>query len=565
MIRSAHQSGSLFWLSAFALVASVAFAGATRPGFAGDVVAQVASVPALLAGLILTWRERDAHAWLLGWSTAVLLVILLQLVPLPPAVWAELPFGPVVQDVNAMAGLPNEWRPISVSPHDTWLSLLSFLPPAAVFFSVLHLDDREKTRLFQIALVAVLVSCAVGLWQVAAISGYASTGERPQSADPTGLFLNRNHFAALLYVGLLIAAAFMIDGWRHAMADPKLLGSISAFAAPALSLLLIVMALGLIVLARSRAGMIFAIAALVGAALIGRLPDPRRLKRGALRWIIAGGAAAFIIVSQYAFSRILYRFAEDPLQDGRTSIADTAWATGWSLMPFGTGLGTFVPVYKAVEQPSAALMGVYVNHAHNDFIEIWMETGLGGLLLLIFALIWLTRRLLVIFTSDAATWDSQGRLLTSAAGVVVILLLAHSLVDYPLRTGAMAAIFALCCGVLARPIGYGIPLGKRASETTGDKSGEWVPELPDVKTSSGPAFRQYEISAAVVPAAWSGTLSTPEPEPNTLVDIDRILLPSTESPLSRNPQAPQRGLPELGQDDAWPEQWRRPSRKNTGE
>jgi hypothetical protein len=123
LIRSVHQSGSLFWLSAFALVASVAFAGATRPGFAGDVVAQMASVPTLLAGLILTWRERDAHAWLLGWSTAVLLVILLQLVPLPPAIWAELPFGPVVQDVNAMAGLPNEWRPISVSPHDTWLSL----------------------------------------------------------------------------------------------------------------------------------------------------------------------------------------------------------------------------------------------------------------------------------------------------------------------------------------------------------------------------------------------------------------------------------------------------------
>ena len=39
-----------------------------------------------------------------------------------------------------------------------------------------------------------------------------------------------------------------------------------------------------------------------------------------------------------------------------------------------------------------------------------------------------------------------------ASTVIVALLLCHSLVDYPLRTTALGAVFALFCGILAAPI-----------------------------------------------------------------------------------------------------------------
>jgi hypothetical protein len=39
----------------------------------------------------------------------------------------------------------------------------------------------------------------------------------------------------------------------------------------------------------------------------------------------------------------------------------------------------------------------------------------------------------------------------AAASLVIGLLLAHSLVDYPLRTTAMSVIFGLACGILAAP------------------------------------------------------------------------------------------------------------------
>lgn len=535
---------------------SLLFAGATRSGYAGDTIAQIASIPALLAGLLLTWRERQQTGWLLGWAAAALFVILLQLVPLPAAVWANLPLGSAIQAVHKDIGMTDGWRPLSVSPHDTWLSLLAFLPPAALFFSALHLSDREKTQLLQLLLVLALFSCLLGLWQVAAVAGYTAPAERPKSIDPTGIFLNRNHFSAFLYVSLVIAAAFMIDGWRDALSKPRVLGSATQFAPPALALLIIIVALALLLLARSRAGMIIAIAALIGAALLARLPDPRRLRQGALRWIILAGVAAFILMSQYAFSRILARFAEDPLQDGRTTIVDTAWSVGWSLMPYGTGLGTFVPVYKAFEQPSAALMGVYVNHAHNDLIEVWMETGIPGLVLLAFALAWIGRQLSVILFFGRQTWQPRGHLLSAAAGIAVVLLLAHSLVDYPLRTGALASVFALGCGILARPIGLGA-----AAEQQSDTKLEEPATVPEPASPASIEFRKFEMAAARVPEKWSanpdteaGSKATENASGRTLVHVDKAV-------WGNGGEAPEHERPVLADDERWPEVWRKRTTK----
>jgi hypothetical protein len=44
------------------------------------------------------------------------------------------------------------------------------------------------------------------------------------------------------------------------------------------------------------------------------------------------------------------------------------------------------------------------------------------------------------------------------AAVIVALLLAHSAVDYPLRTAALAVVFAFGCGLLTAP-----PAGERRS------------------------------------------------------------------------------------------------------
>lgn len=558
-MKSSIRFGSpMFMMSAAALIGSLVFAGATRSGYAGDGFAQLVALPAALMGLLLTWRVRAEFGWLLGWCAAVLLLILLQLVPLPPSAWAHLPFGQAIQAVHKDVGLTDGWRPLSVSPHDTWLSLLAFLPPAALFFSTLHLNDREKTGLLQLLLGLALLSCLLGLWQVAAVTGYTGSTQKPQSLDPTGLFVNRNHFAAFLYVALVFAAAFMIDGWREALSKPRQLGAASQFGPPALSLLIIVMALAMILLARSRAGMVIAIAAMIGAILIAKLPDRRKLRQGALRWIVVAGVAVFVLISQYTFWRIMDRFAEDPLQDGRTTIADTVWTVGWSLMPFGTGLGTFVPVYKAIEEPSAALMGVYVNRAHNELIEIAMEAGIPGLVLLVFALLWIGRRLLNIFSSSSERWHPLGRQLSAAAGVVVVLLLLHSLVDYPLRTGALACVFALGCGILAKPIGFGATSEARLDLETERPS----VNLEPTQAATG-EFRKFEMSRANVPEKWTSitTATAVAGRPAQVKATGRTLVPVDKAEWKDAEPPPGADRPQVGDTEGWPDVWRK-STKN---
>ena len=116
--------------------------------------------------------------------------------------------------------------------------------------------------------------------------------------------------------------------------------------------------------------------------------------------------------------------------------------------PVGSGLGSFVPVFQLFERPEVfTVLQQYVNHAHNDYIELFIETGLMGAAALLVFLAWFATAAV-----RSALWPSgRDADLPRVAAVIVALLLVHSIVDYPLRTAAMAVVFALGCGLLTPP------------------------------------------------------------------------------------------------------------------
>ena len=128
-------------------------------------------------------------------------------------------------------------------------------------------------------------------------------------------------------------------------------------------------------------------------------------------------------------------------------------------MPLGSGLGTFVPVYAMFEKPED-VKDTYVNRAHNDILEVWLEAGVLGLALIGLFVIWLVRRSVEIWRSAPAPGASElDWSLVRAATIVPALVLVHSLVDFPLRTGAMMAIMAFACALLIEP-----PVGAECTE-----------------------------------------------------------------------------------------------------
>ena len=84
-----------------------------------------------------------------------------------------------------------------------------------------------------------------------------------------------------------------------------------------------------------------------------------------------------------------------------------------------------------------------VNHAHNDYLEVLLELGVPGGLLILTFLAWWGRRAVQIWRSGSTTPFAW------AAMVATATLLAHSIVDYPLRTAGLGSVFIACCVIMA--------------------------------------------------------------------------------------------------------------------
>jgi len=82
-------------------------------------------------------------------------------------------------------------------------------------------------------------------------------------------------------------------------------------------------------------------------------------------------------------------------------------------------------------------------HAHNDYAEVALELGAGGVALVLLFLAWWAAAVWRAWRSAEAGPFARAGAIASAA------MLVHSLVDFPLRTAAIAACFGACIALLA--------------------------------------------------------------------------------------------------------------------
>jgi O-antigen ligase len=284
------------------------------------------------------------------------------------------------------------------------------------------------------AFVALLaMGCAIGLLQIVGggQSGfYLYRVTNPDS--PVGFFANRNHQALLLAVGLPILIYWAVESSR------SLRSSVRIPVAAAIGILMIVM----LFVNGSRAGLgLGALGLILGLFIFRRSLFPGQ---GKGRWARPVAIVVLTLLPMVAVlaSRdlALRRAAGTELSEElRLQVVPVVVRMMNDFMPIGSGFGSFDPVHRYYE-PTALLRPTYLNHAHNDLLELLVTGGLPAALLLVAFTGWMVRRSITLFKANTA----PARLgLSAMTGVLLILL--GSLVDYPLRTPLMMASMALLC------------------------------------------------------------------------------------------------------------------------
>jgi O-antigen ligase len=357
--------------------------------------------------------------------------------------------------VDQQAGIGALWRPLSLVPYATRNSLWALAVPISVFLLGIQLDDRQRSRLLPIICVLGVLSAMWGLLQILGEPGGSLYFYQAAGNDgAVGFFANRNHQAFFL-----ASAIPMLSVWWRARDDrhghQAIIGGILVFAAIAFLLILILVT-------GSRAGSLIALIAVILAGIApirswsfrGRQGQGRRRQTShgspARRRIggvspllvfglllVAGAILIILIASWSGRAFALQRLLEtDPGRELRLRSLPVIVSMIGTYLPWGAGLGTFEQVYL-LHEPRSLIGPMYMNHAHNDWLEMILTAGIPGMVVIVAGS--------GLFLKGV--WSmvrARHRPALSVLGLQVLFILGlASLSDYPLRTPSLACLAAI--------------------------------------------------------------------------------------------------------------------------
>ena len=375
-------------------------------------------------------RSSRLLLWLLG---AWLLLVFLQLLPIPPGLWTQLPGREDLAEGFRELDYALPWLPFAMAPYDLLRALVTLLPPAAALLMVLRLRQNEGAIAGAIV-IAAMAGVTLGALQI----GGGGPGQSPwypyaiTNVGAVGFFANSNHMGSLLLASFPFAMALIAR--RSSGSRSNFATSSAALGAAGCLMIAVGVALN-----RSLAALgLFIPVAFASILLLQQGSRHKRLI------VPATAVAAVVCLAVLTGSGLRAELAGSDTSSFVTR-ADM-WRNTLRLIaktfPFGTGVGSFPSIYALGEDPRTVGL-TYINHAHNDFLEVVLETGLLGLLLLIASLVWWLLTSVGVWRSPSSSAFSRAA--TIAAGALIL----HSIVDYPLRTAGLSSVFAVCLGMMA--------------------------------------------------------------------------------------------------------------------
>jgi O-antigen ligase len=447
-----------FSFSMVVLVSCLIFGGSSQPDLLAHGVVQATSIP--LLALVLARSSLQAVGFREAMVSPYLLALMVCLIP----ILQVLPItglGAVLLEDRMDGGFSVDRHSMSMNSRASIIVGLSLLPSVSLFLSVINLSYRDRRSILLAVIVVGVTSAVLGLAQVyGGASSFLRFYSITNGEEAVGFFSNRNHYAVLLYITIVLISAFMIDALKSVNFGCKRRSKQTLIGGQAFVIALGICGLVVVAvaeaMARSRAGMTLTAIGGIGIAVLA-WSDRHRHSSIRISSSLMGGVALFLAISSpRLIGRVMEALSRDPWVDYRIIFTRNTLSAAKAFWPLGSGLGTFVEVYPHFERVDEILANTYVNHAHNDLAEIWLEAGVVGAVVAGLGLV-------AIFVQAVLAWRQPGSssvadgpsardiLLARAATIVIALVIIHSAAEYHLRTPAIASVFACLLAVLFSP------------------------------------------------------------------------------------------------------------------
>jgi O-antigen ligase len=348
--------------------------------------------------------------------------------------------------------------------YQTWTNAMLYVAYGLLCFLITQ-SLRRTSQVKLLTMTVCIYAGAVALF--ALIQGLSGTTNLYWIHTPLsrgwiyGPYVNHNHYAGLMEMlvpfPLVVALSHQSRSWQRSMAAATaaliattifLSGSRGGMAALAIEITIV----GAILLRGEKPGhattTIGIFLVIVVALLVwlggGELVDRMSSIRSEAHTEVSGGTRLDIDRDG------LHMFAQKPV-------------LGW-------GLGTFPEIYP---QFRTFYTNFFINAAHNDYVQLLVETGVLGFALMIWLLVCVYRNGI----KKLKDWprDTNGAIAVAAMlGITGILF--HSLVDFNLQIPANAAIFYVLCVLAAMEPRFG-QFQRKSRKKRGDP-------LPDLSTGT---------------------------------------------------------------------------------
>lgn len=311
--------------------------------------------------------------------------------------------------------------------HDSLIEFSKLVNLIAIFYlTVNHINDRRDIK--KVVNVIVIVGAVLSIFGIIQYLGGITNSWWDIKNFLSSVYVNHNHFAGFLELSIPLCIGLAL-GERNGMKRPFYI------------YLFFVMLLAFM-LSMSR-GAWFSLAFSMSIMFI------LLYKKGFIRkrfftlffiFILIG----FLFMKNGALDLFLGRIASYKEFDfeGRLEIWNGTLGIIKDNLFFGTGIGTFIHCFPRYRP---AGLNLFVNYAHNDYLQLASELGIVSLFLAFYMLFLIARKAIKTYLVSESNFK-KGVFIGMFTGILSIAI--HSIVDFNLRIPANAILFAVLSGMI---------------------------------------------------------------------------------------------------------------------